>query len=107
MEKILNKIVGERIRTTRTDKGLKQSDLAKVIDSTSALISNIENGNQSIQLFDLYKISELLEKEVNYFLPSLQEVKEAIPSIDKKREKLSPKEAAVIDSLRKQIKEEE
>ncbi len=107
MEKILNKIVGERIKATRTEKGLKQSDLAKVIDSTSALISNIENGNQSIQLIDLYKIAELLDKGVTYFLPSLKEVREALPSIDREKEKLSPKEAEIVDLLRKQIKKED
>ena len=107
MDRTLNKIIGEKIKTVRTDKGLKQADLAKVIDSTPALISNIENGGQSIQLTDLYKIADFFKKEASYFLPRIKELKEAMPSIDKEKEKLSPKEAAVVDALRKQIKKEE
>lgn len=107
MEKILNKLVGERIKSARTAEELKQSDLAKVIDSTPALISNIENGNQSIQLIDLYKIAERLEKEVVYFLPSIKEVKAALPSINKEQEKLPPKEAEMVEALRKRIAKEE
>jgi transcriptional regulator with XRE-family HTH domain len=107
MEKILNKIIGERIKAGRTEKGLKQTDLAQTIDSTPASISNIENGLQTIQLIDLYKIAERLDKEVYHFLPNLKEFKEAVPSIDKERGKLSPGEAAFVDSLRKGITKEE
>ncbi len=106
MEKFLNRIVGERIKAARTEKGLKQTDLAKVIDSTPASISNIENGLQTIQLIDLYKIAKLLGKEVYHFLPTLADFQEAIPSVDKERGKLPASEAAFVDSLRKQIKEE-
>lgn len=107
MDRILNKIIGDRIKAARTEKGLKQADLAKEIDSTPALISNIENGGQAIQLGDLYKIAELLNKEVSHFLPSHKEVKAAVPSIDKEKEKLSPREVAVVEELRKQISKEE
>lgn len=108
MDKTLKKIIGEKIRDTRSEKGLKQADLANVIGSTAALISNIENGGQSIQLIDLYKIAELLKKEVAYFLPSLKELKEAMPSLDREIGKLPSKEAEFVDEIRsKQIKKED
>lgn len=107
MDRTLNKKIGETIKTIRTEKSLKQADLAKVIDSTPALISNIENGGQSIQLSDLYKIAEFFKKEVSYFLPSHKELREAMPSIEKEKEKLPPKEAAMVEALRKHIKKEE
>jgi transcriptional regulator with XRE-family HTH domain len=107
LEHILNKIVGERIRIQRDEeKKLKQADLAKVLDSSTSLISNIEKGIHSIHLFDLYKIAELLEKEVHYFLPSVEELKKAAPSIERDIRNLSPEEATYVDSLRKEIRKE-
>jgi transcriptional regulator with XRE-family HTH domain len=87
--------------------GYKQSDLAKEIDSTPASISNIENSVQSIQLVDLYKIAALLKKEVSDFLPSLKELENAIPTIEKEKKNYSSKEEEYIDILRKEIRKEE
>ncbi len=107
MEKTLNKLIGDRIRNARADKGKKQADLASAIDSTPALISNIENGQQSIHIVDLYKIAGLLEKRVAELLPTIEEVEDATPSIEKEREKLAPQEAAFVDELRKKMSEGE
>jgi len=107
MEDTLLKIVGKRIKAARIAKELKQTDLAKVIDSSAASISNIENGIQGIQLIDLYRVAEFLEKNACDFLPHLDEVKDAIPSIDKQKKDYTLEEADFIESLRKkEIKEE-
>ncbi|MDO8447074.1 MAG: helix-turn-helix transcriptional regulator [Deltaproteobacteria bacterium] len=104
MDQTLYKIVGDKIRKIRNDKGLSQVDLAKHIDHTSASISNIENGEQRIQLADLYKLAEFFEVELSSLLPSLQELKASMPSIDKEIKKY-PEAQALIDSLRKTMKE--
>ena len=107
MEKTLNKIVGDKIKTARLEKGLKQVDLSNVIGSTTALISNIENGGQSIHLVDLYKIAQLFKKEATYFLPSIKELAVASPSIDKEKKKY-PIAEDIIDKIRElQIKKED
>lgn len=107
MERTIYKLVGEKIREARTEKGLTQAEMAKALDFSSASISNIELGTQSVQLIDLYKIAQLLEKDVTFFLPSMNIFKSLAPSIENETEKLSPKGAAFVDSLRKQIKKEE
>lgn len=106
MDQIIYKILGERIKKIRNEKGLSQVDVGKHIGHTSASISNIENGEQRIQLADLYKLAEFFEVEPFFLLPTLQELKDSMPSIDKEIKKYPPAQQELIDSLRKTMKEE-
>lgn len=99
MEKTLDKMVGERIQAVRKEKQLTQKDLAKILDCSAASISNIENGNQSIYLIDIYKLADGLNLKTNVFLPTLEELKKEAPSIDKEMKELPNKEKKIVQNL--------
>jgi transcriptional regulator with XRE-family HTH domain len=104
MTRILYKIIGDKIRQARSDKTLTQEKLAQQIGLTSSSISNIELGTQSVQLHDLYKIAAVLEKDITYLLPTSQDLKEAIPSVDKTIKELPSNERDFVESLRSKVK---
>jgi transcriptional regulator with XRE-family HTH domain len=61
------KIVGERIRAIRKEKGLTQEELAKLTAQHYSYIGGIERGERNISLESLDKILEALEIAPNYF----------------------------------------
>jgi transcriptional regulator with XRE-family HTH domain len=107
LQKILYQIVGEKIRQARTEKGFTQEKLAQQVGLTASSISNIELGIQSVQLHDLYKIADILEKDITHLLLPSKTLKDAMPSIDKTMKELSSKERAYVESLRAKIKPDE
>ncbi len=107
MDTELYKKIGDNIRQARTDKNLTQEKLAQKVGLTASSISNIELGIQRIQLHDLYKIADTLEKEIDQLLPSSREIKDALPSINKTIKDLSSKEKAFVESLRAKMHTEE
>jgi transcriptional regulator with XRE-family HTH domain len=56
-----------KVRETRKMRGLTQADIAQVLDKTSSTVSDIERGKIQISATDLYKISILLNKPIEYF----------------------------------------
>ena len=73
-EKIINERVGKNIRKYRliysaTKHNLTQSELADKIGVSLSLIGCMEsrNINQGISLYNLYKISEVLEIPIDKF----------------------------------------
>ena len=60
--------IGQRIQAARKDRGLTQRDLASHLGRTPAAISEIERGRvQQIGAIDLYSLSTLLDKPIEYF----------------------------------------
>lgn len=66
--------IGKRLLKARQEKGLTQSQMAKVLDITQALYSQYEKDLIDIPLSKLYKISQILEKPISYFFG--EEIKE-------------------------------
>ncbi len=73
-EKIVNNIVGKNIKKYRllynaNERSMTQSDLAKRIGVSVSLIGSMESTkvNQGISLYNLYKISEVLDVPINKF----------------------------------------
>lgn len=52
------KIVGEKIRVLRTEKGLSQEKLGELAELNSNYIGQVERGEKSISAFTLKKIAE-------------------------------------------------
>jgi transcriptional regulator with XRE-family HTH domain len=52
--------IGERIRIIRKHLGLRQGDLARIMEVTSAFISSIERSGNSPKLDTVYKFSKAL-----------------------------------------------
>ena len=54
------KAVGLKIKMLRTQKRIKQQDLASKLQISQAYLSNIENGRNAITLENLFKLQEIL-----------------------------------------------
>lgn len=57
----------ERLRQARLDAGLTQAEVAKKIDRPQSHISNIESGQQRVDVVELKQFAKMYGKEVNYF----------------------------------------
>ncbi|MCA9884922.1 MAG: helix-turn-helix domain-containing protein [Anaerolineae bacterium] len=58
---------GERVRRARLDMGLKQEELAKILGTSQAVVSNVENGVSAISVSDLPRWADALNKPIMYF----------------------------------------
>lgn len=61
--------LGARIREARKNRGLSQSALAEALGFKSATaISLIENGDRRVSVNILQRLSEVLHRDIKYFL---------------------------------------
>lgn len=57
----------KRIKAARMHAGLTQKELATNLGRTSAAISDLERGKVQVSAIDLFKLSRLLKKPIEYF----------------------------------------
>lgn len=62
------KIIGQRIKDERREKGWSQERLAEEVDVTTVYISRIERGSSKINLKRLAQISKALDTSVEYLI---------------------------------------
>lgn len=62
------KLIGNRIREARKNADLTQSELAEKVGLTQGMINKIETGITGATLENLYKLAEVLNCPVTYFL---------------------------------------
>ncbi len=67
MNSDLKKQLGERIRRARHDADLKQIELSERLGISQGVISNVETGVSTIDVPDLPRWAEALEKPIMYF----------------------------------------
>ncbi len=61
--------IGSRIKAARDERGLSQGDLAKALGfQTATAISLIENGERKVTAGILQQLSEVLHRDIKYFL---------------------------------------
>jgi transcriptional regulator with XRE-family HTH domain len=70
----LYKLIGKRIKKTRTDLQLSQEELSQRTSITRTSISNIELGRHQAPLHILYEIAKAVNTQIHFFVPSDQEV---------------------------------
>lgn len=63
---INNKIV-ERIKNARIEKNKTQEDLGNELNKTRAAISDMERGKVQVSASELYLLTKLLDKPIEYF----------------------------------------
>jgi len=63
----MNNLIVRKIKEARIERGLTQKDLANHLGRTSAAISDLERGKVQVTASDLYSISHLLNKPIEYF----------------------------------------
>lgn len=58
----------ERLRTARLEAGLTQTQVAKKIGRPQSHISNVESGQQRVDVVELKRFAKLYGKDINYFI---------------------------------------
>lgn len=61
-------MIGKKIRELRTEKGLKQIELAEILNVTQSTIVRYENGKYEPSLSTLIKICKYFEVSADYLL---------------------------------------
>lgn len=62
------KVIGERIKEVRREKGWSQERLSEEIDVTTVYISRVERGSAQINLKRLAQISKALDTSMEYLI---------------------------------------
>jgi len=57
----------EKLRKARQDTGLTQVQVAKKLKRPQSYISNVESGQQRVDVVELQKFAKMYCKDVNYF----------------------------------------
>lgn len=60
----------ERLRQARLDSGLTQVEVAKRLKRPQSHISNVESGQQRVDVVELQAFAKIYSKEIGYFLTS-------------------------------------
>ena len=68
MSSIDYKLIGERIKKIRLDKGISQVEMAQDFGISSVFISRIEKGMGKVNLTRLTQFSDYFEVPLSYFL---------------------------------------
>lgn len=69
--------LGNKIKALRESDGMSQEDLAQKIDLSRVAISQIEQGNRSVDFLELAKIAEVFKLKTDYFL-----IEDELPNIE-------------------------
>ena len=62
------KLIGKRIKNQRVSMGLTQEMLAEKLEVTIGYVSQVERGITKISLDLLAKLSDILQKDVSFFI---------------------------------------
>ena len=58
----------ERLKQARLDSGLTQVEVAKKLKRPQSHISNVESGQQRVDVIELQRFAKLYGKDVGYFI---------------------------------------
>ena len=58
----------ERLRRAREEAGLTQIQVAKKLKRPQSHISNVESGQQRVDVVELQTFAKLYNKDINYFI---------------------------------------
>ena len=62
--------LGDKVKLLRKRRGLKQDDLAEVLELSRGQISNLEKGRRNLNLKQLEKLCDYFKVDISYFLMS-------------------------------------
>ena len=76
--KISQKLIGYRVKAAREAKGWTQAQLTEAIElNDRQTISDIENGKRALKPDELVSLTEVLEKDIEFFLNPFSTIGEA------------------------------
>ena len=58
----------ERLRKAREEAGLTQTEVAKKLKRPQSHISNVESGQQRVDIVELQFFARIYNKDINYFI---------------------------------------
>jgi len=58
----------ERLKKARLDAGLSQAQVAKKIGRPQSHISNVESGQQRVDIIELKRFAKIYNKNISFFL---------------------------------------
>lgn len=58
----------DRLKKARLEAGLTQTEVAKKIGRPQSHISNVESGQQRVDVIELKRFASIYRKDINYFL---------------------------------------
>jgi transcriptional regulator with XRE-family HTH domain len=58
----------EKLRNARLDAGLTQVQVAKKLKRPQSHISNVESGQQRVDVIELQRFAKLYGKDINFFI---------------------------------------
>ena len=58
----------ERLRTARQEAGLTQVQVAKMLKYPQSHVSNVESGQQRVDIVELQRFAKLYGKDIKYFI---------------------------------------
>lgn len=58
----------ERLKTARLEAGLTQVQVAKKLKRPQSHVSNVESGQQRVDVIELQRFAKLYGKDISYFL---------------------------------------
>lgn len=58
----------ERLRKARLEAGLTQVQVAKKLDRPQSHVSNVESGQQRVDVVELKRFANMYGKDINYFI---------------------------------------
>lgn len=58
----------DRMKKARLETGLTQAEVAKKIGRPQSHISNVESGQQRVDVIELKRFAKIYSKDINYFL---------------------------------------
>jgi len=58
----------ERLRKAREEAGLTQNEVAKKLKRPQSHISNVESGQQRVDVVELQFFARIYSKDINYFI---------------------------------------
>ncbi len=67
------KLVGNKIKKARRDKGITQEKFAEELGVSVSFISQVEAGDKKFNLSRISEVSQILEKPVGYFIDGYTE----------------------------------
>ena len=64
----INKEIGRKIKSKRSEKGFKQEVIAIKLGISQSALSRMENGVEDISVIVLLKLSKILNTHISYFI---------------------------------------
>ncbi len=102
MDGKINKLIGLKLRDFRVSNEETQDDIAQILSTHKASISNYENGTQAINIPFLYKLALHFNIDIAELLPTIKEVLKTIPEEEVKM--LEPDEKDVVEEYLAKLK---